>query len=45
MDSWKTLLPFMEGRESATVEDIRRVASRYFIPVNQVVATARRKPS
>jgi predicted Zn-dependent peptidase len=45
MDSWKTLLPFMEARESATVEDIRRVASRYFVPANQVVATARRKPS
>lgn len=43
-DSWKTLLDFMEAREKATAGDVQRVAQRYFVPANRVIATARRSP-
>lgn len=43
-DSWKSLGPFMEARERASVEDVRRVAQRYFVPANRIIATARRAP-
>ena len=39
-----SLLTHMEGRERVTTEDIQRVAQRYFVPSNRVIATARREP-
>jgi predicted Zn-dependent peptidase len=44
MDSWRTLQPYIEARERATLEDLRRTARRYLIPVNSVTVTARRVP-
>jgi predicted Zn-dependent peptidase len=44
MDSWKTLQPFMAARESASIEDIQRVAQRYFVRANQVIVTSRQNP-
>jgi predicted Zn-dependent peptidase len=43
-DSWKTLEPYMEARERATVEDIQRVAQQYFVASNRILATSRRNP-
>ena len=45
MDNFSSLLTHMEGRERVTTEDIQRVAQRYFVPSNRVIATARREPS
>jgi predicted Zn-dependent peptidase len=44
MDSWKTLQPFMAARQHASIDDIQRVAQRYFVRSNQVIATSRRDP-
>jgi predicted Zn-dependent peptidase len=44
MDSWKTLQPFMEAREHASVADVQRVAGKYLVASNQLIATARLKP-
>lgn len=41
-DHWKSLEPFMAGREAATAEDIARLAQRYLISANRVIATAGR---
>jgi zinc protease len=35
MDSWRTLVPYMEARETTNVEDLRRLADDYFIPDNR----------
>jgi predicted Zn-dependent peptidase len=43
-DDWKSLGPFMEARERASVEDVQRVAQRYLVPANRILATARRNP-
>jgi predicted Zn-dependent peptidase len=43
MDSWKTLQPYLEARDSTTVDTIRKLISRYFIATNRsvgVVTTA-----
>ena len=37
MDSWRTLEPYLEARDAATAEDLRRLASRYFIASNRSV--------
>jgi len=44
MDSWKTLQTFMDVRQRASIADIQRVARRYFVPANRIVATTRRRP-
>jgi zinc protease len=44
MDEWKTLLEHMEARHRASPADIQRVARRYLIPSNRVIATSRRNP-
>jgi predicted Zn-dependent peptidase len=45
MDSWKTLLPFMEARQRVSTEDIQRIAREYFVPANRTVALSRARPS
>jgi predicted Zn-dependent peptidase len=44
MDSWKTLQPFLAERERVSVEGIQRVAQRYLVPWNRVIATSRSDP-
>jgi predicted Zn-dependent peptidase len=44
MDDWKTLRSHLEARESASVEDVQRVARQYLGPENRVIATTRLKP-
>jgi predicted Zn-dependent peptidase len=45
MDKWQTLEPYMVARQSASPEEVRRVARQYFIPANRVIATTRRAPA
>ena len=35
MDSWETLVPYMESRETTTAADLRRLADTYFVPENR----------
>jgi predicted Zn-dependent peptidase len=44
MDSWATLQPFMEAREQASPADVQRVAAKYLVAANRLVATTRLKP-
>jgi predicted Zn-dependent peptidase len=44
MDDWKTLRSHLEARESASVEDVQRVARQHLGPENRVIATTRLKP-
>ncbi len=37
MDSWRTLKPYLEARDAATADDIRRLAGKYFIARNRSV--------
>jgi len=37
MDSWKTLVPYLEARDAATAEDLRDLAGKYFIANNRSV--------
>jgi predicted Zn-dependent peptidase len=43
-DEWRTLRTYMDARNSATAADIQRVAQRYLVPPNQLIATTRRNP-
>jgi predicted Zn-dependent peptidase len=43
MDRWNTLQTFMDVRQRATIADIQRVARRYFVPANRIIATTRRR--
>ena len=44
MDSWKILQSHMEVRETSSAEDVQRIAQRYLVPFNRVIATSRQKP-
>jgi predicted Zn-dependent peptidase len=44
MDRWETLEAFMTARQSATAQDLQRVARDYFVPANLVVGTTRQNP-
>jgi predicted Zn-dependent peptidase len=44
MNGWETLAPHMEKRQQASLAEVEKVAARYFIPANRVIATARRQP-
>ena len=44
MNEWGTLLDYMERRSEASADDITRVARRYFVSSNQVIATTRSDP-
>lgn len=44
MHRWETLETYMTARQSASADDVRRIAREYFVPANLVVATARRNP-
>jgi predicted Zn-dependent peptidase len=35
MDRWQTMVPYMESRETTTADDLRRLASEYFVPNNR----------
>ncbi len=37
MDSWRTLVPYLESRDAATAEDLRRLAKRYFVANNRSI--------
>jgi zinc protease len=43
-DDWRTLRTQYEARRTTTAEDVRRVAQRYLVPWNRVIATTRRSP-
>jgi predicted Zn-dependent peptidase len=43
-DDWRTLRTQYEARLTTTGEDVRRVAERYLVPWNRVIATTRRSP-
>jgi predicted Zn-dependent peptidase len=43
-DDWRTLRTHYEARAAATAADVRRVAERYLVPWNRVIATTRRNP-
>ena len=40
MDSWRTLQPYLEARDAATADDLRRLAAKYFIAENRSVGVA-----
>ena len=44
MNHWSTLPALIEARDTATAEDVQRVASTYFVPSNRVIALARADP-
>jgi len=44
MNHWSVLPDLIEARDGATVADLQRVAARYFVPSNRVIATARAQP-
>ncbi|MCZ0934138.1 MAG: pitrilysin family protein [Gemmatimonadetes bacterium] len=44
MNHWSVLPDLIEARDAATVADLQRVAARYFVPSNRVIATARAQP-
>ncbi len=37
MDSWRTLQPYLEARDATSEEDLRRLASKYFIANNRSI--------
>ena len=37
MDSWRTLEPYLEARDAATADDLRRLAGKYFIANNRSI--------
>jgi predicted Zn-dependent peptidase len=37
MDSWRTLEPYLEARDAASADDLRRLAGKYFVAVNRSV--------
>jgi zinc protease len=43
-DEWRTLRSYLEARNAATAADIQRLANRYLVPSNRLIATTRRNP-
>ena len=43
-DEWRTLRAYMDARNGATAAEIHRVAGKYLVPSNQLIATTRRNP-
>ncbi len=41
MDSWKTLIPYLQARDQTTVADIVRLAKTYFVANNRSVGVVR----
>jgi len=37
MDSWRTLEPYLEARDAASADDLRRLAGKYFIANNRSI--------
>ena len=44
MNHWSVLPDLIAARDAATAADVQRVAARYFVPSNRVIATARAEP-
>ena len=44
MDSWRTLAAHMEARQTASIEDLQRIAQLYFVPSNRIIGVTRRNP-
>jgi hypothetical protein len=44
IDEWRTMRTYLEARNNTTAADIQRVAAKYFVPWNQIIATTRRNP-
>ncbi len=44
MNHWSVLPDLIGARDAATAADARRVAARYFVPSNRVIAVARAEP-
>jgi zinc protease len=42
MDSWETLEVYMKARESASIADVKRVASTYFIDNNRTIGIVKK---
>jgi predicted Zn-dependent peptidase len=41
MDSWETLVPYMEARETTTTAELRRLAALYLVPENRAWGVVR----
>ena len=41
MDSWETLVPYMEARETTTAAELRRLAAVYLVPENRAWGVVR----
>lgn len=37
MDSWRTLVPYLEARDAAMPDDLRRLAAKYFVANNRSI--------
>ena len=37
MDSWQTLQPYLEAREASTLQDLMRIAGKYFVAENRTM--------
>ena len=35
MDSWRTLVPYMESRDATSADDLRRIVDVYFVRENR----------
>ena len=35
MDSWRTLVTYMESRDTTSADDLRRLSNAYFVPGNR----------
>ena len=43
-DEWRTMRTYHETRNAVTPQEIQRIAQRYLVPANLVIATTRRNP-
>jgi predicted Zn-dependent peptidase len=43
-DEWRTMRTYHEARRAVTPQDVQRIAQRYLVPTNLVIATTRRNP-
>ena len=44
MDSWRTLAKHMNARQTASAEDLQRIARQYLVPSNRIIGLTRRDP-
>nr|MBA2244262.1 insulinase family protein [Gemmatimonadota bacterium] len=41
MDSWRTLQPYLEARDQTSLQDVQRLAARYFVAENRSIGIVR----